>query len=140
MEDVQAHHASLLSRLYVEMLVTGNFTHKVENFVSPQQSPYTPQEAVTLATLVGEQLQYQVLPPTEIPVPKSLIIPVGMDILTRQTTDSVALISTRQKLQTPNFGDRPGGAQLWASTRLPLWRQCGPRPSKESRFPQAPNR
>jgi len=82
----------------------------------PQQTPYTPQEAVTFAALVGEQLQYQALPPVEIPVPKSLIIPVGMDILTRQTTDSVALISPRQKLQTPNFGDRPGGAQLWAGT------------------------
>jgi len=98
------------------MLVTGNFTEKVENFLSPQPTPYTPQEAVTLAVLVGERLKSRVLHPTEIPVPKSLIIPVGMVILTRQTTDSVALIFIRQKLQTPTFGDRPGGAQLWAGT------------------------
>ncbi|KAF9651581.1 LuxS/MPP-like metallohydrolase [Thelephora ganbajun] len=61
-EEVQMHHASLLSRLYVEILVTGNFTDG---------------EAVALAALVKEQLQYQALPPTEIPVPKSLVIPMG---------------------------------------------------------------
>ena len=85
-------------------------------FFIPQQTPYIPQEAVTFAALVGEQLKYQVLPSTEIPVPKSLIIPVGMNILTHQTADSVDLMSPRQKLQTSNFCDRPGGAQLWAGT------------------------
>jgi hypothetical protein len=89
---------------------------KVEIFLSPQPTSYTLQEAVALAALVREQLQYQALPPTEIPVPKSLIIPMGMDILARQTTDPVALTPIRQKLHTPTSGDRPGGAQLWAGT------------------------
>ena len=111
-----------------------------KHFLSPRLTPNTPQEAVALAALVREQVQYQVLPPTEIPVPKSLVVPIGMDILARQTTDSVTLTSIRQKLHTPTIGDRLGGAQLRASTRFPLWRQRRPRPSKESRFPQTPDR
>jgi len=85
-------------------------------FIPSTNTLHPPQEAVALAALVREQLQYQVLPPTEIPVPKSLIIPIGMDILTCQTTDSVTLTSIRQKLHTPIFCDRPGGTQLRAGT------------------------
>ena len=60
------------------MLVTGNFRDEVEGFLSLSKNlTPSPQEAVALATLVKEQLQYQVLPRTEIPVLKSLLIPMG---------------------------------------------------------------
>jgi len=51
------------------------------------------QQAVALAAVVMEQLEYQALPSTEIPVPKSLVIPIGTDILVRLVTDSVTLAS-----------------------------------------------
>lgn len=116
MEDVQAHHTNLLSQLYVEMLVTGNFKDEVRKVSSSTNILHPPQEAVALAALIKEQLQYQVLPLVEIPVPKSLVIPTGTYTLVCQTTDSVTLTPFRQKLHIPIFGGRLGGAQLWTGT------------------------
>lgn len=46
--------------------------------------PHPHQEAVAFAALVKDQLQYQVLPLARIPVPKSLVIPVGMCSISSQ--------------------------------------------------------
>jgi len=73
-------------------------------FVSPTYVSYSHQEAISLAALVKEQLQCQVLPPTEIPVPKSLVIPMGTDVPVRKTRMSMTLTSTRKKLYIPIFG------------------------------------
>jgi len=51
------------------------------------------QQAVALGALVKEELEYQVLPSTDIPVPKSLVIPIGTDILVHWVTNSMTLAS-----------------------------------------------
>lgn len=95
MEEVQTHHANLLSQLYGEVLVTGNFTEKV-GFPNLQiRVSHHHQEAISLASLMEDQLQYQVLPPVEIPVPRSLVIPMGMRTAADQNPDSQQLTPIR---------------------------------------------
>lgn len=83
LEDVRAHRTEFLSRMYVEALVTGNFTER---------------GAITLALLVKDQLRCQALRPAECPVPKSLVIPIGTFIATHKMANSLQYTFIRTAL------------------------------------------